>query len=249
MSGAPAYDAPLYRGSLPPQPPMPTGAVIAGIAVLCLLLGTGFGYWMRGPAEVAVDEAPLPSTDVIADEPIGTEVAVTQPPPAPAAATPPASVAPAVVVPTRGRLLVRTVPAGATVSVNGRARGTSPATIRDLPFGTYNVTVSRTGYQRRVQRVTVSQAVPARDVTIELVRTASPVTSASTGSVYVETRPAGASVSIDGRAVGVAPVLVPDVAPGSHTIRLDLAGHKSVTTTVVVRAGQRTPVRASLEIQ
>jgi len=78
---------------------------------------------------------------------------------------------------------------------------------------------------------------------------APPAAAATTGSVFVETRPVGATVTIDGRSVGLAPVLVPDLAPGTHTIRLDLAGHRSVTTTVVVRAGQRTPVRASLEIQ
>lgn len=241
----PSYEPPLYRGAIPAPPPTPAGAVMAGMLVLGVLLGTGFGYWLRGPAEGADVEAPLPLTEVITDEPIGTEVAVAQAPVPTPMAPLPASAARAA-VPARGRLLVRTVPAGATVSVNGRARGTSPAAIRDLPFGTYNVTVSRAGYQRRVQRVTVSQAVPARDVTIELARTAA---ATARGSIYVETRPAGASVSIDGRALGSAPLLVPDLAPGPHTIRLDLAGHKSVTTTVVVRAGQRTPVRASLEIQ
>jgi serine/threonine-protein kinase len=250
MSGAPlhlppSYEPPLYRGAIPAPPPTPAGAVMAGMLVLGVLLGTGVGYWLRGPAEGADVEAPLPLTEVITDEPIGTEVAVAQPP----VPTPPPSGARAAAAPARGRLLVRTVPAGATVSVNGRPRGTSPATIRDLPFGTYNVTVSRAGYRRRVQRVTVSQAVPARDVTIELVRTAPAAAATATGSIYVETRPAGASVSIDGRALGSAPLLVPDLAPGPHTVRLDLAGHKSVTTTVVVRAGQRTPVRASLEIQ
>jgi hypothetical protein len=48
--------------------------------------------------------------------------------------------------------------------------------------------------------------------------------------------------------VGTAPVRVPDLTPGAHTIRLDLAGHKSLTTTVVVRAGQQVPVRVSLEV-
>lgn len=254
MSGVPlnfppSYEPPLYRGAIPSPPPTPAGAVLAGMLVLGVLLGTGFGYWLRGPAADADVEAPLPVTEVITDEPIGTEVAVVQTPAPTPPATPPPSAARPAAAPARGRLLVRTVPAGATVSVNGRARGTSPAAIRDLPFGTYNVTVSRAGYQRRVQRVTVSQAVPARDITIELVRTAPAAAATATGSVYVETRPAGASVSIDGRALGTAPLLVPDLAPGPHTIRLDLAGHKSVTTTVVVRAGQRTPVRASLEIQ
>jgi type II secretory pathway component PulL len=67
--------------------------------------------------------------------------------------------------------------------------------------------------------------------------------------VLVETRPAGATVSIDGRVVGKAPMRTSELSPGSHTVKLLLAGHKSVTTTVVVRAGQQTPVRVSLEIR
>jgi hypothetical protein len=65
----------------------------------------------------------------------------------------------------------------------------------------------------------------------------------------VETRPAGAAVSIDGRLIGTAPLRVPELAAGSHVVRVSLAGHKTVTTTAVVRAGQQTIVRLSLEIQ
>lgn len=132
--------------------------------------------------------------------------------------------------------------------ISGRARGTTPATVRDLPFGTYNVTVSREGYRPRIARVTLSRTVPARDITVELRRAAPLAPAASTGSLYIDTRPSGAQVTIDGRLMGTTPMRVPDVAPGSHTIRLDLAGHKSMTTTVVVRAGQQVPVRVSLEV-
>jgi len=143
---------------------------------------------------------------------------------------------------------VRSVPAGARVMISGRARGTTPATVRDLAFGTYNVTVSREGYRTRMQRVTLTRSAPARDITVELTRATPPAPTATTGSVYIDTRPAGAQVTLDGRVVGTAPMRVPDLAPGSHTIRLDLAGHKSLTTTVVVRAGQQVPVRVSLEV-
>ena len=70
----------------------------------------------------------------------------------------------------------------------------------------------------------------------------------TTGSVRLETRPAGARVMIDGRSVGSTPLSVPKLAAGSHTIRVSLAGHKTVNTTAVVRGGQQTLVRLSLEI-
>ena len=224
---------------------------IAGVAI-ALVVGTAFGYWLRGPAPAAVPQAaPSPSVtpSVVKDEPIGTDVTVKGPAPAAPLAAP--AVEP---VATRGRLLVRSVPGGATVSINGRGSGSTPATIRDLPFGTYTVAVSRSGYQRREQRVTISKAVPARELTLELTaagrstgRAAS--VGATTGAVMVETLPRGAAVSIDGRPVGTAPVRVPELSPGSHLVRVTLAGHKTVNTTAVVRAGQQTLVRLSLEIQ
>ena len=243
---------------------------MVGVAAIALLVGTAFGYWLRGPAPAAPDaphevnaaaEVTSPSAPVVKDEPIGTDVAVNDPAkaaPAPKPTAAPEAPAAAAAEPdaTRGRLLVRSVPGGGTVTINGRGSGTTPAAIRDLPFGTYSVAVSRSGYQRREQRVTISRTVPAREITLELTAVtptapagrASPP-GAATGSVLVETRPTGAAVTIDGRSVGTAPVRVPELTPGSHTVRVSLAGHKAVTTTAVVRAGQQTLVRLSLEIQ
>ena len=232
---------------------------ILGVAAIALAVGTGFGYWVRGPGP----PPPVPSDvkSAVPEEPIGTDVAVNDPAKAAPAPTPPAQTAPAAAAPpaaekaaTRGRLLVRSVPGGGTVTINGRGSGTTPATIRDLPFGTYSVAVSRSGYQRREQRVTISRAVPAREITLELAAVTAAAgraqqAGATTGSVLVETRPAGAAVSIDGRSVGTAPVRVPELSPGSHAVRVSLAGHKTVNTTAVVRAGQQTLVRLSLEIQ
>ena len=233
-----------------------------------LVVGTAFGYWLRGPsADAPVDLKPLEAkvTKVPEEEPLGTEVAVkpsvTPTPTATATATPTSAQAPpqtapaAEPAPDRGRLLVRSVPSGATVTVNGRERGTTPAAIRDLAFGTYTIAVSRSGYQRREQKIAVSTSVPAREITLELtpVRAAAPAApaapAATTGTVYVESKPAGASVSIDGRVVGTAPMRVLELSPGSHAVSITLAGHKTINTTVVVRAGQQTPLRVSLEIQ
>jgi hypothetical protein len=65
----------------------------------------------------------------------------------------------------------------------------------------------------------------------------------------VESRPAGATVSVDGRVVGQTPLRALALSPGSYTVRLALEGYKTVTTTVVVRAGQQTPLRISFEVQ
>lgn len=240
--------------TLPPPPALarstPAGPTVVGVAAAFLVVGVlivaALGYVWRGSSGSGPEV--LDTVAVVGDDPVGTDVAVTDPPTATAGTTPSAEAAQPEPPATRGRLLVRSVPAGARVMISGRARGTTPATVRDLPFGTYNVTVSRDGYRPRIARVTLSRTVPARDITVELRRAAPVAPAGSTGSVYIDTRPTGAQVTIDGHLLGTTPMRVPDLSPGSHTIRLDLAGHKSVTTTVVVRAGQQVPVRVSLEV-
>lgn len=258
-------DSPYQGVPVEADPRLGRGA-LAALVVLALAVGTGFGYWLRGSSPAVPPPVPQAEPQVT-EVPFGTEVPVTQaaePRPAPVA-TPPATAGTSPAAspapesnPQRGRVLVRSVPDGARVSINGRERGTTPAAIRDLPFGTYTVGVSRPGYQRREQKLTVSAAVPAREITIELPRAAPAAGVAgpqaapqatTAGAVHVETRPSGAKVTIDGRPAGTSPVRVPELVPGSHTIRVELRGHKSVTTTVVVRAGQQTTVRLSLEIQ
>ena len=67
------------------------------------------------------------------------------------------------------------------------------------------------------------------------------------GSIQVLSRPSGAQVTLDGRPIGTTPMLIPDVAAGSHTIRLELGGFNPWTTTVDVRGAGPTRVAASLE--
>ena len=67
------------------------------------------------------------------------------------------------------------------------------------------------------------------------------------GSIQVLSRPAGAQVTLDGRLLGKTPMVIPEVAAGSHTIRLELATFNPWTTTVDVKAGDAVRVAASLE--
>lgn len=63
----------------------------------------------------------------------------------------------------------------------------------------------------------------------------------------VDSRPRGASVFVDGRLVGLTPLVLGDVEPGEHAVRIDLVGHRRWVTSVDVDAGARRRVAASLE--
>jgi hypothetical protein len=76
---------------------------------------------------------------------------------------------------------------------------------------------------------------------------AAAVNPSAPGVLQVESRPRGARVFLDGQVVGTTPVLVQDVRPGPHAVRIDLAGHRRWVTTIDMAPGARQRVAASLE--
>jgi len=75
---------------------------------------------------------------------------------------------------------------------------------------------------------------------------AATTTTALVGSVLVESRPSGATVSIDGKTLGPTPLTVASLAPGAHRVRIERVGYRTWTTTIAVKAGERARVAASL---
>jgi hypothetical protein len=65
--------------------------------------------------------------------------------------------------------------------------------------------------------------------------------------LQILSRPSGAQVAIDGRVVGQTPLVVPDVAAGTHDVRIELPGFRRWATSVQVTPGARARVAASLE--
>lgn len=258
---------------------------VALTVLLALLVGFAAGYAVRGPAPqpaagAAAGDTPADggrTAQAPAAQPF-SEGAVTPPaaeprpsgdapppasPPAadPPAADPPASEPPAPVA-TSGRVDVRSTPAGAGVTVDGRWRGRTPLTIEDLRFGRHVVRVVQPGYVTAREDVTLSSSSPSRALSFRLERTApapAPRTAARppappparpasyTGSIYVDSRPRGARVLVNGKLMGTTPLRIPDVAIGSQIVRLELENHRIWTTTTRVSAGQESRVTGSLE--
>jgi PEGA domain len=67
-----------------------------------------------------------------------------------------------------------------------------------------------------------------------------------TGSLLVESNPAGASVYLDGRLAGETPLTVPTIAIGTHRVRVVRLGYLENNRLVTIKAGERASVRARL---
>ena len=187
--------------------------------------------------------------------------------------TPPSSSVPPVRT-TAGSIVIRSTPSGAGVTVNGKWRGRTPLTMNALTFGPYAVRVVRPGFDVVREDVRLSASQPTRTLSIRMERqTASSAPAESrarpsagsapiaattgrssasrsslAGTIYVDSRPRGAHVFIDGRPMGTTPASIPDIPIGSHVVRLELTDHRVWTVSTRVAAGQETRVTGSLEL-
>jgi hypothetical protein len=166
-----------------------------------------------------------------------------------AAATPPASkpAAAAAVAPLfAGRVLVRSTPPGVRVFVDGRSGGETPATVHDLARGAHQVRLVREGYTTVERKIVITASKPALTLTVPMVKV--PVVSARLDSALVViSRPAGATVFLDGREVGTTPLTLPGVKVGPHAMRIELDGYQRWSSAVQIAASDQNRVTASLE--
>ena len=171
------------------------------------------------------------------------------------------------------RLTVLSTPSRAGVTVNGKWRGRTPLTLDTLPLGAYNVRVVQPGFVSSNEDLVLTSRQPMRTVSVRLqpvsakatppaapAPSARPTTTTThtpavrevapqsyAGTIYVDSRPRGATVLIDGKPMGTTPASIPGIPIGSHVIRLELADHRAWTTSTSVAAGEQARVTGSLE--
>ena len=232
-----AFAVPPYaRESRPAFPWLATVAV----AVACSVAGglIGFRIGLSRGTDVRIERAVAGAGAV--EVPAPQSARAKQPPAVPAGDSDP--------LPAAGHLLVESAPAGALVFVDGRRVGQTPVRVPNLAMGRHDIRVARSGFVPVTEEVSLSPSDPSRTVQVSLRRGGQTVTAAALeGSIEVDSRPRGAHVVVDGRAVGQTPVKVPAMSPGDHRVLIELVGHRRVTSVVKVVAGEQTRLAVSLE--
>lgn len=147
---------------------------------------------------------------------------------------------------TFGSLYVVSTPSGASIYLDTIYEGRTPMTITHLAAGKHSLELDLTGYYD--WRSTVS--VPSGG-TNTVSATMQPMPSSTVGWVYVSSSPGGAEVTLDGRAVGQTPAAgslkLNNIAAGSHTVSLSLAGYAPYTEPVSVSPNTVSEVNAILQ--
>ncbi|MDP8269011.1 MAG: PEGA domain-containing protein [Candidatus Tenebribacter davisii] len=124
-------------------------------------------------------------------------------------------------------LIVNSVPAGATIYLDGDPAGiVTPATL-EIDTGNHELRLELTGYQDYVETFNVGDGD-----TYTVNATMAVVTNTSL-SVY--TTPSGASVYIDGAYTGeLTPITFTDILPGDHQVRIYKVGYNEVVHNITL---------------
>jgi hypothetical protein len=135
-----------------------------------------------------------------------------------------------------GQLVVEARPDSARILVDGEPQGRGRAEATLSP-GTYSVAVRAGGH---VPIDTTAEVSVGEQATVDVsLRRAS-------GQLVVTTEPDSATVEIDGRRAGPAPV-VRDLPAGEHEVRATADGYQSTSRNVTVVAGEREQVALTLD--
>ena len=117
------------------------------------------------------------------------------------------------------RVSVTSQPAGATVIVDGKDRGTTPITLFDLPPGRHHIKYRLAGYGEADRFVDTTREGPFIEKNVVLKE--------EKGLLLLKTEPAGASIIIDGVTVGQTPLLVTHLAAKDvYNVRMRKAGYQ-----------------------
>jgi serine/threonine-protein kinase len=186
-------------------------AIAGGGAGLLLLIALAGGvYWFVKHRQTDVEPVATPAPPTV------TQAAVTPTPP------PPAEVV-------KGTLHVESEPAGATVTLNGEARGVTPLDVADLFLGNHEVKVELRGYAPVSQTVVLSESAPTSELKIPLSK-AAPVM----GVAEVLSTPSGALVKVDGAGVGQTPLLNHPLKAGKHVLEVVKEGYEPWSESITV---------------
>jgi hypothetical protein len=119
------------------------------------------------------------------------------------------------------------------VVINNAYKGMTPLTVTNLSPGTYNITLSHFRYAALSVPVVV-RAGSISEVNATLV--------AMTGSLFVNTTPAGAQFTLDGISTGISPATIPDIIQGSHLLNVSKEGFVTQSIPIQVSTNGTTMV-------
>lgn len=131
-----------------------------------------------------------------------------------------------------GTLKVSSSPSGATVFINGESRGTTPFSAK-VPAGRVKIVVTKAGKGTITRTVTVKPGQTTNLGNLKLAGT-------TLGTIYVNSTPPNASVTVNGQAVGNTPISISKVKTGvNYTLTVSYPGYKTSTRSFTLEGAKK----------
>ncbi len=137
----------------------------------------------------------------------------------------------------KGKKHIQTDPAGASIIFKGKEIGKTPYTISAKP-NFYVLKLTKQGYRTRYIsfNITKGQNKDEKYILKE-----------ATASALVDSQPSGAYVIYKGQRIGETPCVMPDLAFGNHSIRLEKGGYAAKDLNFNVNSDRPLKISTSLE--
>lgn len=142
----------------------------------------------------------------------------------------------------RGKMRVTSDPSHAGVYLDGKYRGTTPLTIRQVSAGQHRIRVAKEGYEDWTETIFVK-----RSRTNYIFAQLEPLYHYRRGSIQVRSQPSHARVFIDGADKGETPLTIKRVTPGWHELAVIKETYRVYVTDVYVGRRERVYLEAELE--
>ena len=135
-------------------------------------------------------------------------------------------------------LMVTTETEGATIKINGQAKGTGNVSGQYVP-GIYQIEIGKDGYRPYTQTIELAQR-DNRSINI-------PALTPIYGALNIAYKPIGALITIDGKKAGTTPLVISDVLIGKHNITINKEGYEPFNTSVSIAEGQTAQIEGILK--
>ena len=138
---------------------------------------------------------------------------------------------------TTGSITIKSIPADASIFIDGKKAGSAPETISDIKVGAHLVEVKRDGYENWSENIEITDKEYNLSATLQ----------EKTGSINVQSEPLNATILISGNKIGLTPETIKNIKPGIHQIEIRADGFENWTNNVEVTAENTSKVTALLQ--
>ena len=135
------------------------------------------------------------------------------------------------------KVTISSNPAGAMVFIDNSYEGTAPVT-KELAPGAYRLKLVRKGYAEWTSSITVPLEKPAVDVALQALKK---------GSIKITSEPAKSTVFLDGREMGLTPLVINDLQDDVYELRVQQPNFEADQRTVEVAGGKDVEVNVQLK--